>query len=103
MAHEVHAVLATGQRQFRLGAVFVGQLAHAVGVDVGRVAQHQVPAAIQQAHTVALHQLHALLQAVLFHVDAGHVQRVGRDVGAGHLHVGIGHGGQAGQAAVASA
>ena len=103
LANEVHAVRATGQGQFRLGQIFSGQLAHAVGVNVRRVAQHQVPWARHGAQAVAFQQGHALLQAVLVYVDAGHSQCVGRDVGAGDLHIGVGHGGQTGQRAVAGA
>ncbi|MNV19701.1 hypothetical protein D3C71_1105770 [compost metagenome] len=43
------------------------------------------------------------MQAVFVHVDAGYRQRVGRYVGARHLHLGPGHGRQHGQAAVTRA
>ncbi|MCY1378328.1 hypothetical protein D9M69_659540 [compost metagenome] len=92
-ANEIHAVGATGQGQCWLGGVFGGQLAHALRVHVGRVAQHQVVGAGAGREPVGFDECDAVLQPVAFHIDAGHGQRLGGDVGTGDLHVGPGHGG----------
>ena len=103
LANEIHAIGAACQGQFRLCPVFGRQVRHALRVDVGRVAQNQVPRAGQRLHAIRDLQLHALRQAVLVHVDACNGERIGRNVCARDFHFRVRHGGQDGQAAIAGA
>src|SRR5690606_31828992 len=79
------------------------QLGHAVRVHVRRVAEDEVPGAGAGGEAVALNERDAIGQPVFVDVDACDLQRLAREVGAGDAHLGPGHGGQHGQAAVAGA
>ena len=106
-ADKVHAIDATGdvavERQCGFGPEFRRQLGHAVGIDIGRVAQNQVVRATVVGQAVALVQDDALVQTMAFHIDAGHFQRLGTDVRGLHHDIGVNQRGQHGQAAVAGA
>ncbi|MCY1526178.1 hypothetical protein D9M68_611830 [compost metagenome] len=102
-ADEVHAVDTARQRECGLGAVFGGQGFHALCVDIGRVAQHQIPGTGAGFEPVGLDQRNTVLQPLLVDVDAGHGQGIGGEVGAGHLHLRPGQGRQHSETAVAGA
>ncbi len=102
-AHEVHAVGAASERQRRFRQVLGRQRGHAAGIDVRRIAQDQVPRPGQRRQAVRFDQRDAIVELMARHIDGCNLERFGRDVGCGDLHVRVGQGGQDGEAAVAGA
>ncbi len=87
-AHHVQPVLTRGERHLRLVQVFRRQGFHGLCGHVGRVAQDEVEAAaFQPLEDIAVHQLDAILQAVVGNVDARHIERVLRQVDRAHVRV----------------
>ncbi|MOA53462.1 hypothetical protein D3C78_1769260 [compost metagenome] len=76
----VQTIFTGAECQFRLVQVFRRQCIHRFGVDIRRVGDDQVVRLFQPFHQVAVDQLDAVFQAVVLYVDAGHFQRVQRDI-----------------------
>ena len=102
-ANKVHPVVATGQGQTWFGQKFRRQRLHAALIHVWGVAQNQV--VLPQGGRQSSHRapLDAIGQAMPFAIDAGHGQGIGADVAAFDVGIGVGHGGQHRQTAIARA
>ncbi|MNP43099.1 hypothetical protein D3C76_1368990 [compost metagenome] len=86
--HQVQAVVATGQAQFRLMVVLIRHVGEILGIDIRRVGQDQVEALPWQAiETIALHGVDTLVDSVALDVLVRHLQRFEGQVGQHHFSV----------------
>ncbi len=99
LSHQVEAIAAAGQGDFRLMSELVGQAAHCLGRNVRRVADDQVVAlAAERGKRIGLQQANASAQPVVSQVDASNRERRGRNVCRIDSGAGEAMGGQDGQA-----